>query len=166
MSLYKRIWIQRDADHAEFRETQMADVRAAIVASPHPAPQRRKNRLANSPRWDPLWPGCLRDAVTELGAAFLRDYVPVNSRMMFRSAELRDRVMVKAEELWSERLKRWCPESRQGRDAFIERIQNPDAQVCPLAGRPPGGLEAPTSRRDTKLTNCRRRAVNRRAPKP
>lgn len=118
MSLTKRIWIDRDPAYENVRGAYMADVQAAIAASPFRVSTRRKNRLNSSRHWDPLWPGCVRDAAKELGA----DYMPVNWQFLFRSAELRDQVVARAEQLWVERLELHRPNASPKRDELNRRI--------------------------------------------
>jgi len=69
---------------------------------PHPAPLHRRNRLASSPHWDPLWPRRLQIAADERK----RDMIVINSRMMFRDAQERDAAMARAEQLWAEEIAR------------------------------------------------------------
>ncbi len=95
MSLFKRIWVEKDPDYAELRKSVAGDPEEVIPQYPHGAPLRRRNRLANSPHWDPLWRRRLFIATEELRL----DHIIVNSRMMFRTKEARDAAMHRAEEL-------------------------------------------------------------------
>ncbi len=102
MSVTKRVWIEKDPAYADVR-AKFANEAAAIIAQhPFGAPLRRKNRLAASPHWDPLWPRRLAIAAEELK----HDHITVNSRMMFRTEEARDATMQRAEVLWAEELER------------------------------------------------------------
>jgi hypothetical protein len=102
MALTKRIWIEKDPAYAVVR-AKFADEAAAIIAQhPFGAPLRRKNRLAASPHWDPLWSRRLHIAAEELK----HDHITVNSRMMFRTEKARDATMQRAEVLWAEELER------------------------------------------------------------
>lgn len=102
MGVTKRIWIEKDPAYAEVRK-KFADEAATIISRyPFGAPLRRRNRLAESPHWDPLWPRRLAIAAEELA----HDHSIVNSRMMFRTKETRDAAMQRAEILWAEELER------------------------------------------------------------
>lgn len=62
-------------------------------------PMRRKNRLGNTPRWDPFWPNSIERAAKELGIA----YIQVNDQICTRTREEAARVKEKAELLWEQR---------------------------------------------------------------
>lgn len=102
MSLTKRILFDKDPAHNEIRKKIFGDPAEVIPQYPFGAPLRRKNRLADSPHWDPLWPRRLAIAAEELK----NDQITVNSRMMFRTKEARDATMQRAEQLWAEELQR------------------------------------------------------------
>jgi hypothetical protein len=102
MSLYKRIWIDRDPAYADVRKKITGDSDEIIPQYPHGAPLRRRNRLAPSPHWDPLWPRRLAIAAEDLKL----ETIIVNSRMMFRTAEARDAAMKRGEQLWAEEIVR------------------------------------------------------------
>ncbi len=82
----------------EFVQQQREEARAAIDAHPHRIPTRRKNKVAHSPRWDPLWPAAISSAAKELSVRCIQ----VNVGMCFEQEVDRDRVRVRAEELWQE----------------------------------------------------------------
>jgi hypothetical protein len=109
MSLTKRIWIDNDPEHAEVRKRTMGDPAEIIPLYPFGGPMRRRNRLAASPHWDPLWPRRLTLAAEERKL----DYVIVSSRMMFRTKEARDAAMQRAEQLWAEELEQRRPRSQK-----------------------------------------------------
>ena len=102
MSVTKRIWIERDPAYADVRAKFAEEAARIIPQYTFPAPLRRRNRLAESPHWDPLWPRRLAMATEELKL----DHIIVNSRMMFRTMEARDAAMQRGEELWAEELER------------------------------------------------------------
>jgi hypothetical protein len=102
MSLTKRILFDKDPAHDEIREKIFGDPDEIIPQYPFGAPLRRKNRLAESPHWDPLWPRRLHRTAEDLK----HDHITVNSRMMFRTEEARDAVMGRAEQLWTEEITR------------------------------------------------------------
>jgi len=102
MSLTKRIWIENDPVYAAVREKFAAEAAKLILQHPFGASLRRRNRLAQSPHWDPLWPRCLAVAAKELEL----DQIGVNSRMMFCTEEARDAAIQRAEQLWAEELER------------------------------------------------------------
>jgi hypothetical protein len=102
MGLTKRIWIEKDPAYADVRK-EFADEAAKIIPQyTFDAPLRRRNRLAESPHWDPLWPRRLAMAAEELKV----DHITVNSRMMFRTEDARNAAMQRAEQLWAEELER------------------------------------------------------------
>lgn len=102
MGLTKRIWIEKDPAYADVRAKFAEEAARIIPQYTFPAPLRRRNRLAESPHWDPLWPHRLHMAADELKL----DHITVNSRMMFRTKEARDAAMERAEQLWAEGLER------------------------------------------------------------
>jgi hypothetical protein len=102
MSVTKRIWIEGDPAYADVRAKFGEEVERITSEYTFPAPLRRRNRLAQSPHWDPLWPRRLAIAAEELK----HDHVAVNSRMMFRTEEARDAAMVQANQLWEKELER------------------------------------------------------------
>ena len=102
MSLFKRIWIDADPAYAEFRRKIAGDPAEIIPQYPLGAPLRRRNRLANSPHWDQLWPRRLAMAADELKL----DQITVNWRIMFRTEEARDMAMQRGEQLWAEEIAR------------------------------------------------------------
>ena len=108
MSLTKRIWVEKDLAYAEVRK-KFADEAAKIIPQyPFGAPLHWRNRLAESPHWDPLWPRRLVLAAKK----FKLDHITVNSRMMFRTKEARDAAMKRAEQRWAEELERRSSQRR------------------------------------------------------
>ena|SRR5579872_3211695 len=108
MSLFKRIWIEQDPAYAEARRTIAGNPAEIIPKYPHGAPLRRRNRLADRPHWDPLWPGLLHQAVDALSL----DSIMVNSRIMFRNKVDRDAAVIRAEAAWEAEIKRRYPYAR------------------------------------------------------
>ena len=47
MSLFKRIWIEKDPHYAEFRKSVIGDPEKIIPQYPYGAPLRHRNRLAS-----------------------------------------------------------------------------------------------------------------------
>ena len=96
MSIGKRMLFDPDP---EFAQQRQEEARTAIDAHPHRIPTRRKNKAAHGPRWDTLWESAINSAAAELRVSCIR----VNDGMCFEHEIDRDRVRVRAEQLWQER---------------------------------------------------------------
>jgi hypothetical protein len=84
---------QDDARKAELT----AEFKQHAAAFAFRVPTRRKNPLGR-PRWDPLWPACLRKAAKELGV----ETIQINDGLHLRSIEDRELVVERAEALLKE----------------------------------------------------------------
>ena len=100
MSVYKRIFIDKDPPYAAVRAVAARQAWTHIDQFKFRLAWNRKNRLASSPRWDPLWRSALSKAVKELGV----DSVNVNEGAFFRTADDASTVKARAEVLWAEKL--------------------------------------------------------------
>ena len=106
MSVTKRIWIEGDPAYAEVRAKFGEGADRIKSKYTFPAPLRRGNKLASSPRWDPVWLRRLNIVCEELKLERNRDFADVNWRRLFRTEEARDAATVRAEQLWAEELER------------------------------------------------------------
>lgn len=104
MSLYKRIWIDKDPAYAGFRAAQTADAwkkANELVALGFRIPTRRRNVFPGAiGRWCPFWANRVSRAADELEIEFIH----VNDGMYFHTKAERDQTFARAEELWRETL--------------------------------------------------------------
>lgn len=99
MGLTKRIWIERDPAYEDFRRRHLDA--AKLHEFTFRIPTHRKNSMASSPRWCPLWRRCLEIAAERLNF----EHRWINAGMFFRTQVERDAVAALAETLRGERLR-------------------------------------------------------------
>ncbi len=95
MSFAKRVLFGNNPRDDLLREERATQARAAVDAYQYRIGTRRKNRFADSPRWDPAWASCLTEAADELKIP----YRSINSQIGFLSEGDSNAVRVRAEEL-------------------------------------------------------------------
>lgn len=96
LSLTKRIWFDRDPAYEDIRQRIGEENQRYIEQFKFRAPLNRRNKLADRPHWDPIWPSSLDRAAEELKIEVVR----VNEGIFFRTREQRDATKRLAEVLW------------------------------------------------------------------
>lgn len=103
MGLTKLIFIEKDPAYAEVRRQYADDAAEYVKTFTFRLPTKRRNRWTDSPRWDPFWQASLTAAAKALEV----QPVFINSGMFFRTADDRDSVNARAEEIWRARTARF-----------------------------------------------------------
>ena|SRR6185312_10550537 len=98
VSLYRRIWIDRDPTYEDYRREQMARTWKEIAEFEFRIPRRRYRQQGGKRRQDRLWPISLNRAVKTLQI----DTRNVNDGVLFRTETDRNNVKSLAEEIWRE----------------------------------------------------------------
>lgn len=95
MSFTKRVLFGEDPRDDLLRKERATQAQEAIAAYQYRIGTRRKNRFADSPRWDPAWASCLTEAAGELQIP----YRSINSHIGFLSESDSNAVRIRAEEI-------------------------------------------------------------------
>lgn len=98
VSLYKRIWIDRDPAYEDYRREQMARTWKEIAEFEFRIPRRRYRQQGGKKRQDRLWPISLNRAIRRLEI----DTRDVNDSVLFRTQADCDKVRILAEDIWRE----------------------------------------------------------------
>jgi hypothetical protein len=98
MSLYKRIWIDRDPAYENYRHERMAEAWQEIAEFKFRIARRRYQYDGKGKSLDRLWPISLGRAVRTLAI----DTRNVNDGVLFRTQADCDNVKALAEKIWRE----------------------------------------------------------------